>query len=157
MTRRSIPRVSQYRPVESNTDHMPTHAKTDTLATPGGEASDWVPEGINQTPFVVKLTVPMGYSRDVLAEALPTRNLNGESVSRITSHYWYLLRLNSWTFGIDWIPQESVVTLTVPNTLAEYQQTDENGTLIDGLSGILYQIVGNVSVDTLLKHFDSNP
>lgn len=66
-------------------------------------------------------------------------------LDKITSKFFEKIRERSWQYGIDWNIKEGIVSLTIPNTISdfEHQAVDGQGkpVTVTGLTGLLLKIL----------------
>lgn len=104
--------------------------------------------------FTATVAVPPQFAwarmmSDTLQKTFPSDAENNQ----LYMQYGHLLRIHSWTEGIDWVPHKNIVTVAVPNNIVTFEKRSDDGLLTDGLSAILYGIIKKVSVEYLLEHF----
>lgn len=107
------------------------------------------------TDFTVRVTVPENLQWAEINSNFQFSGIDIEMHPRINAHFAFLLRQAGWQHGIDWQPQENVVVLNVPNTFFTDRIIDESGRYTDGLSQLLLNILKEVDLPTVRRHFVS--
>lgn len=109
--------------------------------------------------FIVTIKAPESLQWDALVapalQSLQHAQVTETERTSVIRHYAYLLRLHSWKHSIDWDAPSNKITVSIPNQHAARQTVEENGLLRDGLTTILKQVFGEVSLEAVLSHFEN--